>query len=615
MDMFKLTQKKNKWIENISPPRVLTCPMSGITLSMANDDEMSESSANGILDSPPRCPNSKNNSTPPSKKSKKQSRKTSVSTVVSQMTRSTEESEVSDDEFDDDDSFQAPVKMTADQAKSVYSKSTRTSKTSSTGSSVGITSNTATAGLSIAMTRKLFPYHITLSKHFVILDVGEDLPKILDVPNTELVGRLIEDVFLISKPDSAKWTKGWLRRLEGQTITLDSLVAQGSTMRFAGSVVTMIDSIDAKWMLILAPDASNLTELRGIGLTLSDLPAHGCYRDAVFLREHLSSQMQDALKMEKLSKSLQREKGLLESLLPQHAAEGLRMGRTVKPRLHNNVTIFFSDVVGFTSIADKLYPWQVINMLNQLYCIMDFLAIKFHLFKIETIGDAYVCCSGLPVTDENHAKNVANFALAVRHCCRHVKSPVDGEPIQLRIGIHSGACASGVVGVTNPRYCVFGDTMNTTARHETTGMANMIHCSSVTRTELSRNAPNLFSLKRRGKVEMKGKGTLTTYWLDASESNETFTGEGLAQLDELVLIELGQMASFGADDTLKQDQTKLPASPVKSDCSLDMEAHDNRFLGDMLACLSPLLPTKKNNPFGLPPGMLLSPTPSLMMFI
>ena len=68
------------------------------------------------------------------------------------------------------------------------------------------------------------------------------------------------------------------------------------------------------------------------------------------------------------------------------------------------------------------------------------------LMQVETIGDSYVCCSGLPVDDEQHARNVANFAIAVQHCTLLVLSPVDNTPIQLRIGIHTGPCASGVVG-------------------------------------------------------------------------------------------------------------------------------------------------------------------------
>lgn len=108
--------------------------------------------------------------------------------------------------------------------------------------------------------------------------------------------------------------------------------------------------------------------------------------------------------------------------------------------------MFFSDVVGFTDICKEIYPWEVIAMLNRLYSIMDFLAKRFELFKVETIGDAYVCCSGLPHSDPHHARRVANFAVAVQHCSQMVLSPANQAPIRLRIGIHTGSCASGVVG-------------------------------------------------------------------------------------------------------------------------------------------------------------------------
>ena len=137
-------------------------------------------------------------------------------------------------------------------------------------------------------------------------------------------------------------------------------------------------------MLVLCPQANNLEELRDMNLTMTDLPAHGAYRDAIFLREHLSKQLNNALKMEKLSKTLQTEKELLESLIPVHAAEGLRKGQVVRPRMHFNVTLFFSDIVGFTNICKHIDPTEVVEMLNRLYMVMDFLAKKFNLFKIET---------------------------------------------------------------------------------------------------------------------------------------------------------------------------------------------------------------------------------------
>ena len=145
--------------------------------------------------------------------------------------------------------------------------------------------------------------------------------------------------------------------------------------------------------------------------------------------------------------------------------------------------------------------------------------------------EAYVCCSGLPKKDKDHARNVANFAIAVKHCCRHVLSPVDGAPIKLRIGVNTGPAVSGVVRTLNPPFCVFGDTVNTTARHESSGLPDMIHCSGSTRTELQQQHSGLFQVTERGKVEMKGKGQLTTYWLDGHENNSIVNHAALQQLD------------------------------------------------------------------------------------
>lgn len=160
---------------------------------------------------------------------------------------------------------------------------------------------------------------------------------------------------------------------------------------------------------------------------------------------------------------------------------------------------------------------------------------------LQIVGDAYVCCSGLPDSDEEHAINVANFAIAVQHCCRKVLSPLDNSPIELRVGIHTGACASGIVGVTNPRYCVFGDTVNTTARHESTGEPGKIHCSVTTMLELNRRSDTDYKFISRGMVEMKGKGQLPSYWLEASELNASVNAKALEKLDAEVMKEVKGM--------------------------------------------------------------------------
>jgi len=215
--------------------------------------------------------------------------------------------------------------------------------------------------------------------------------------------------------------------------------------------------------------------------------------------------------------------------------------------------MFFSDIVGFTTICKQIYPWDVIAMLNRLYCVMDFLALRFKLYKVETIGDAYVCCSGLPESDDRHAENVANFAVAVLRCCKQVLSPVDDTPISLRIGIHTGPCASGVVGMTNPRYCVFGDTVNTTSRHESTGLPGRIHCSQTTRAELKQSAEGNFLFEKRGLVEMKGKGEVLTYWLEGSKNNELVNEAALQKL-EIEVKDLLEKTDF--NNTMDKESAK-----------------------------------------------------------
>jgi class 3 adenylate cyclase len=395
--------------------------------------------------------------------------------------------------------------------------------------------NVERGGISASAVRTIFPYHVLIDQDFCIRQVGNELPKVLGTTESILYEHEIDDIFEFVKPKPAKWTRSWLRKLLDQEFVLEcSLDSMPSDILFKGTWIPSAGPNGVDAFLILCPDAKNLEELREMSLTLSDLPAHGAYRDAVFLREHLSRQMNNALQMEKLSKRLQTEKTLLESLLPVHAAEGLRRGQEVKPMIHNSVTMFFSDIVGFTSICKEISPWQVINMLNQLYGIMDYLAGKFSLFKVETIGDAYVCGGGLATEDSNHAVNVANFAVAVQHFCRKVLSPVDKQPIQLRIGIHSGEAASGIVGVTNPRYCVFGDTVNTTARHESTGEPGRVHCSQATMMELTTKASNQFKISSRGMVEMKGKGLVQTYWVESSSNNELTCESALLKLDEYI---------------------------------------------------------------------------------
>lgn len=151
-------------------------------------------------------------------------------------------------------------------------------------------------------------------------------------------------------------------------------------------------------------------------------------------------------------------------------AEKLKLGLAVDPEEFSEVTIYFSDIVGFTTIAAHCTAVQVIDLLNDLYTIFDATINAYNVYKVETIGDAYMVVSGLPVRIPDHAEQIATMALDLLHQSGRFKVKyLPGVPLQLRIGMHTGPCCAGVVGLTMPRYCLFGDTVNTASRMESSG--------------------------------------------------------------------------------------------------------------------------------------------------
>ena len=155
----------------------------------------------------------------------------------------------------------------------------------------------------------------------------------------------------------------------------------------------------------------------------------------------------------------------LFDIFPRHIAEALRDGRTVEPEHKDIVTIFFSDIVGFTNISSELDPRKVASLLDRLYTQFDALSRKHDIFKVETIGDAYMAVTNL-VKDQkdDHARRIAEFAMdaiqAANSTLIDEDNPGQGY-VNIRVGFHSGSVVADVVGTRNPRYCLFGDTVNT----------------------------------------------------------------------------------------------------------------------------------------------------------
>ncbi|KAK3753336.1 hypothetical protein QZH41_015271 [Actinostola sp. cb2023] len=198
-------------------------------------------------------------------------------------------------------------------------------------------------------------------------------------------------------------------------------------------------------------------------------------------------------------------------------AEELKRGHQVTAETFEMVTIFFSDIVGFTKLASDSTPLQVVDLLNDLYTTFDDIIDMHDVYKVETIGDAYMVASGLPNRNGNrHAGEIANLSLDLLASMTTFKvRHLPERQLQLRIGVHSGPCVAGVVGLKMPRYCLFGDTVNYASRIESSGLALRVHLSPECKEILVELGG--YHLEERGEVNMKGKGTICTFFLNGRD--------------------------------------------------------------------------------------------------
>ncbi|VDD85621.1 unnamed protein product [Enterobius vermicularis] len=162
---------------------------------------------------------------------------------------------------------------------------------------------------------------------------------------------------------------------------------------------------------------------------------------------------------------------VLRRLLPPRIAASLKNGEHIEPEFYESATLMLSDLVSFTKIASRCTPLQVVTLLDGLYAALDAVIKKYDIYKVETIGDGYFCVSGLPNRNGNkHAHEIAKMALEAVKCYQMMKvNELPEFKIAARIGIHTGPCIAGVVGITNPRYCIFGESVTIAAMMESSG--------------------------------------------------------------------------------------------------------------------------------------------------
>ena len=207
---------------------------------------------------------------------------------------------------------------------------------------------------------------------------------------------------------------------------------------------------------------------------------------------------------------LEREKSetLLLNILPAAIANRLKESNQLIADGFESVTILFADVVGFTPMSDGLPPARIVEFLSQVFCRFDLLAEKHGLEKIKTIGDAYMVAGGIPEPRAGHVEAVADMALEMVRVVEDLVTPA-GQPLHLRIGIHTGPAIAGVIGLKKFTYDLWGDTVNTASRMESHGLPGRIQVTAETHQLLQ----NGYAFEERGIIEVKGKGPMAVFLL------------------------------------------------------------------------------------------------------
>ena len=209
-----------------------------------------------------------------------------------------------------------------------------------------------------------------------------------------------------------------------------------------------------------------------------------------------------------------RAEALLLNILPPETAERLKAGERVIADGADDVSVLFADLVGSTSLADTLDPAALVEVLNRVFTAFDDLTYQYGLEKVKTVGDAYIAVGGLLNRHRDHLTSAAELALALRDEIRnHSVSGV--EPLEIRLGLHAGPVIAGVIGKRKFSYDIWGDTVNTASRMESTGIPGEIQVTATVRDRLRHG----FDFEPRGSITVKGKGQMETFLLKARPSS------------------------------------------------------------------------------------------------
>ncbi len=216
----------------------------------------------------------------------------------------------------------------------------------------------------------------------------------------------------------------------------------------------------------------------------------------------------------RIGKERQRSEKLLLNILPEETAQELKKKGHADAQLFEEVTVLFTDFKGFTAMSEKLSPEELVKDLHLCFSLFDQICEKYGIEKIKTIGDAYMAAGGLPTPNSTHAQDVVSAALEMAKVVEDGKTKkiVQGLPFfEVRVGVHTGPVVAGIVGIKKFQYDIWGDTVNTASRMESSGKVGRVNISQTTYDLLKENPQ--YAFESRGKIKAKGKGEIEMFFV------------------------------------------------------------------------------------------------------
>lgn len=358
--------------------------------------------------------------------------------------------------------------------------------------SPGRTTSPLSADLKMSNTTfcKAFPWHFFMNEELEFVQLGKGFSRLFK-NHLATYGRSAVTYFRFRRPRGLELKFREIIKRTNTTFLLSVRAPPGCSEFFGKGLEIkgqMVFCPESNSLLFLgSPFLDGLEGLTNNGLFISDIPLHDATREVILVGEQ--SRAQDGLRrrMDKLKSSIEeansevnkeRKKNveLLQLIFPADIAKRLWLGDDIEAKPYSDVSLLFSDIVGFTGICSSATPLEVVTMLEKLYKRFDEFCGFFDVYKVETIGDAYCVASGLQRAGIYEAHRVAFMALSMIGACKNYNTH-KGEDIQMRIGIHTGTVLAGVVGRKMPRYCLFGHNVTIANKFESGSEACKVNVS------------------------------------------------------------------------------------------------------------------------------------------